>query len=255
MNTQWHEIAEALPELEAIAEGGGGGGEDATMEDTTTATNNSSSYYDESTRRTAAALASRVFFHLEEPKQALRLALESGDVYFNVLHPNTNNNNSNDDDGPYVEQLVNAAIGEYIQRKQKEFDGGEEEEDEDAHDAGGRTSVAGTKKKPSRGIQKGGVKKVVNVIDEEGEEELDMTKLQKVVQLMFQRCYMDGSYGHALGVAFEARECDKVQEILDKLTSTTTTITASSTTTTTVSITSSPAHPGGCVSRCSSSGK
>mmetsp|Transcript_9882 Transcript_9882/g.17772 ORF Transcript_9882/g.17772 Transcript_9882/m.17772 type:complete len:973 (-) Transcript_9882:69-2987(-) len=46
-----------------------------------------------------------------------------------------------------------------------------------------------------------------------------MEKLQNVVHLMFQRCYHDGTYGHALGVAFEARECEKVEEILEKLSS------------------------------------
>ena len=109
-------MAEALPDLEAIAEGGGslddddenmgGGGDDV---------------YDEATKRTAAALASRVFFHLEEPRQALRLALDSGDVYFNVLNPSVK-------DGPYVERLVNAAIGEYVKRKQIEFDGTEDDD-------------------------------------------------------------------------------------------------------------------------------
>ena len=181
VDTLWHEVAEALPDLEAIAEGGGGslllddddenmggGGDDV---------------YDEATKRTAAALASRVFFHLEEPRQALRLALDSGDVYFNVLNPSVK-------DGPYVERLVNAAIGEYVKRKQIEFDGTEEED-------------GGEEEKK----------------DEEEEEELDMEKLQNVVQLMFQRCYADGSYGQALGVAFESREINKVSEILDKLSS------------------------------------
>ncbi len=206
VNTQWHEIAEALPELEAIAEGGGIIEDNATaimMDDVAAAmissNSNAVSLYDESTRRTAAALASRVFFHLEEPRQALRLALDSGDVHFNVLCPNEN-------DGPYVEQLVNAAIGEYIRRKQKEFDGSEEEEMEEEGNGG----VGAAKK--MRGKKK-------TEAEEEGEEgeELDMAKLHNVVQLMFQRCYIDGAYGHALGVAFEARECDKVQEILEKL--------------------------------------
>lgn len=52
----WHEGAEALPELEALAE------------DTTLPLN---------VQQTAAAVASRVFFHSEEPQQALRLALQS----------------------------------------------------------------------------------------------------------------------------------------------------------------------------------
>ena len=72
--------------------------------------------YDNSTRQKAAALASRVFFHLEEPRQALRLALESGSEYFNVLCPRV-------EDMAYVERLVNAAIGEYVKKRREEFDG------------------------------------------------------------------------------------------------------------------------------------
>mmetsp|Transcript_4143 Transcript_4143/g.7986 ORF Transcript_4143/g.7986 Transcript_4143/m.7986 type:complete len:1136 (+) Transcript_4143:53-3460(+) len=174
VDTLWHEVAEALPDLEAIAEGGAlddlGDDDDAAM---------AGDLYDDATKKTAAALASRVFFHLEEPRQALRLALESGEEHFNVLAPS-------EKDGAYVERLVNAAIGEYVARKQKEFDGSVEEEEKK---------------------------------EGEEEEELDMTKLQNVVHLMFQRCYTDGTYGHALGVAFEARECDKVAEILERLSS------------------------------------
>lgn len=171
VDTLWHEVAEALPDLEAIAEGGAIGEDDDDDVAMMTAV------YDDATRKTAAALASRVFFHLEEPRQALRLALESGDDHFNVLAPSAS-------DGAYIERLVNAAIGEYVVRKQREFDGDDASEEKK---------------------------------QEEIEEELDMVKLQKVVHLMFQRCYLDGSYGHAIGVAFESREGDKVKEILDML--------------------------------------
>jgi len=178
VDTLWHEVAESLPDLEAIAEGGAissEGDDDVAM--------SGGDIYDEATKQTAAALASRVFFHLEEPRQALRLALDSGDTYFNVLSPSSK-------DMAYVERLVNAAIGEYVKRKQKEFDGVDD------------SDVVEEEKKED---------------GEDEEEELDMEKLHNVVQLMFQRCYTDGSYGHALGVAFEAREVIKVQEILDKL--------------------------------------
>ena len=188
VDTLWHEVAESLPDLESIAEGSPlGSADDADDDDNNNVAmaTTSDEVYDVATRKTAAALASRVFFHLEEPRQALRLALESGEEYFNVLTPSSK-------DGAYVERLVNAAIGEYVARKQKEFDGEE--------GVGG-----GTNKKEGE--------------EDEEEEELDMEKLQHVVHLMFQRCYTDGSYGHALGVAFEAREGDKVAEILTKLSS------------------------------------
>jgi len=162
VDTLWHEVAESLPDLEAIAEGGEG-----------------HESHDGAARETAAALASRVFFHLEEPRQALRLALESGG-HFDVMAPSKA-------DGPYVERLVNAAIEEYVSRRAREFDG---------EDAAG--AAAG---------------------DEEEEEELDAEKLAGVVHLMFERCYADGSYGHALGVAFEGREAARAAEVLSRLSS------------------------------------
>eukprot|EP00984_Skeletonema_dohrnii_P014979 scaffold6413_cov149-Skeletonema_dohrnii-CCMP3373.AAC.1 len=182
VDTLWHEVAEALPDLEAIAEGGALGEEDEDNDDTNMAVDNSGTavVFDTLTRQKAAALASRVFFHLEEPRQALRLALESGNEYFNVLSPKV-------EDEAYVERLVNAAIGEYVKKRRGEFDG--------AATSGGGGAVK----------------------EEEEEEELDMDKLQSVVHLMFERCYQDGQYGHALGVAFESMEKDKVAEILDRL--------------------------------------
>lgn len=189
VDTLWHEIAESLPDLETIAEGGQPNANAAAADnddnhDTDMADNNNNAagvVYDNSTRQKAAALASRVFFHLEEPRQALRLALESGSEYFNVLSPKV-------EDVAYVERLVNAAIGEYVKKRREEFDGG--------------SSASTTSKKEE---------------EVEEEEELDMDKLQTVVHLMFERCYQDKHYGHALGVAFESMEKDKVEEILDRL--------------------------------------
>mmetsp|Transcript_15820 Transcript_15820/g.24607 ORF Transcript_15820/g.24607 Transcript_15820/m.24607 type:complete len:1136 (+) Transcript_15820:111-3518(+) len=193
VDTLWHEIAEALPDLEAIAEGGTlGGGEDEDDDDNDNdimvdAAPAEVVVFDQRTRQTAAALASRVFFHLEEPRQALRLALESGNEYFNVVKPPK-------EDEAYVERLVNAAIGEYVKKRRGEFD------------------AAGIAAAGAAGEDK-----------EEEEEELDMDKLQSVVHLMFERCYQDGQYGHALGVAFESMEKDKVAEILQRLLLATTT--------------------------------
>ena len=36
--------------------------------------------------------------------------------------------------------------------------------------------------------------------DEDEEASLDMAKLQRVVHLLFERCYADGAYGHAGGL-------------------------------------------------------
>ena len=189
VDTLWHEIAECLPDLEAIAEGAS---PLSLLDDEDDADNNNinnddtadvgMSDYSEATQQTAAALASRVFFHLEEPRQALRLALESGSDHFNVVSPKK-------EDEAYVERLVNAAIGEYVKKRRVEFD-----------TAASSTTTAEEEKDA-----------------EEDEDELDMDKLQTVVHLMFERCYQDGHYSHALGVAFESMEQGKVEEILGRL--------------------------------------
>ena len=209
VDTLWHEIAEALPDLEAIAEGGSSSatndndGNERMMVDDVHGSADAATHathgegridaihhrrHDAITRQKAAALASRVFFHLEEPRQALRLALESGSEYFNVLSPSRS-------DEAYVERLVNAAIGEYVRKRREEFDCGM---------GGGGAGFAGAGAAAS-------------IREEEEEEPLDMDKLQRVVHLMFERCYQDGHYGHALGVAFESMERTKVAEILDRL--------------------------------------
>lgn len=148
----WHEVAEFLPELEAMAE------DDA---------------LDPQSRMTAAAVASRVFFHLEEPNQALRLALEGGEKNFDVVH---------DRSSAYVECLVDAAIDAYVKSGNED---------------------SGT----------------TNTGDEDMEEDLqgmDQAKLQRVVESMFERCYADHAYTHALGVALEAKKVDKVREVLER---------------------------------------
>lgn len=89
VDTLWHEVAESLPDLETIAED-----LDLPL----------------AMRQTAAAVASRVFFHLDEPSQALRLALEAGDAHFDLQRKT-----------PYVQSLVTAALDAYIQERQKMF--------------------------------------------------------------------------------------------------------------------------------------
>jgi 26S proteasome regulatory subunit N2 len=150
VDTQWHEVAQSLPDLEAISED-----TDEEME----------------VRQLAASIASRVFFYLEEPSQALRLALESGDGVFETSGSQSNK--------AFVECLVGAAVDAYIQKKGREHDG-EDEKEEDAVSA------------------------------------LSMEKLQAVVEFMFDRCYSEGKFEHALGIALEAQEIEKVRAVLDQ---------------------------------------
>lgn len=87
VDSLWHEVVESLPDLETIAEDF-----DLPLP----------------MRQTAAAVASRVFFHLDEPSQALRLALEAGEQHFDVQNRT-----------PYVESLITAALDAYIQERRK----------------------------------------------------------------------------------------------------------------------------------------
>ncbi len=92
VDSLWHEVAESLPDLETIAED-----LDLPLD----------------MRQTAAAVASRVFFHLEEPSQALRLALEAGEAHFDLQTKS-----------PYVERLITAALDAYVQERHKLMDEG-----------------------------------------------------------------------------------------------------------------------------------
>ena len=156
----WHEVAESLPELEALAE-------DTDMPATS--------------RQMAAAVASRVFFHLDEPTQALRLAMDAGEAYFD-LHQRT----------PYVERLVAAALDVYIRLRQKHLDDG-------GDDAAGSGTTG----------------------DEDDDEDdeasgLAMDQLKQLVYRMIQTSCKDGKYEDALGIALEARETEQVRSILNE---------------------------------------
>jgi 26S proteasome regulatory subunit N2 len=146
VDTLWHEVAESLPDLETIAED-----LDLPLE----------------MRQTAAAVASRVFFHLEEPSQALRLALEAGEAHFDLQTKS-----------PYVERLITAALDAYVQGRHKLFD----------------DSATGKEATEELGIS--------------------MEQLQGMVYRMLEASCASGKYEHALGVALEAQETNKLRDIL-----------------------------------------
>ena len=168
VDTLWHEVAECLPDLEAIAED-----LEAPAE----------------MRQKAAAVASRVFFHLEEPTQALRLALEAGEGHFDVSQAATT---------PYVERLVAAALDAYVQERRRLV------ADEDdlvvaAAASAKRVSISGKKAQALTAEEVG----------------LPMDRLQALVHRLLESCCATGKYDHALGIALEARETGKVRDILN----------------------------------------
>jgi len=169
VDLHWHEIATYLPDLEAMAESG---------TNATTSDESADATYNQEIRSKAAALASRVFFHLEEPSQALRLALESHGM--DLFETSKSNKRG---DGPYVDCLIGAAMDAYVKQKKSSHGyGGDNKADADDGEGG----------------------------------ELDEEKLSSVVQKLFERCYAEGHYEHALGVALEAMEASRVVEILDR---------------------------------------
>ena len=53
--------------------------------------------------------------------------------------------------------------------------------------------------------------------NEDGEADnasLDTDKFDRMVWIVFERCYIDRQYGHALGIAVKARETSMIQELM-----------------------------------------
>jgi len=157
IDTLWHEVAEFLPDLEAMAE-------DEALS--------------ESQRQCAAAVASHVFFHLEEPNQALRLALEGGPEHFDIKK----SGDATEKDSTYTQCLMTAAVDAYIKINQHSTEPQEE-------------TTAAALDGDLSGI--------------------DVAKLNQLVELMFERCYKDNQLTHALGIAIEAQKIEKIREVLD----------------------------------------
>ena len=181
VDTLWHEVAESLPDLEAIAEGASGTTGAADADDVAVPG------LDLPSRQTAAAIASRVYFHLEEPVQSLRLALDAGVQHFNPAAEGSRGD-------PYVECLVGAALEAYVQKSRGEHDAAVE----------------------SAGAEKGGADGGGDEDDDDESTLLDPAKLAALVDLMFVRCYADATHAHALGVALEARSLPKIAECLTR---------------------------------------
>jgi len=132
----WSEISDAIPLIEELSE-------DETFQ----------------SHELAAAVASKIFFHLEEYDDALRLALGAG-KYFDV-----------DARTEYVEMLISKCMDTYIKTYSCPVDA------------------------------------QLSPLD---------PRLANVVERMFQRCYADGEFFHAIGIALEARRLDKIEEVLKR---------------------------------------
>ena len=156
VETLWYEVATVLPDLEALAEN-----TDLPLE----------------TRQIAAAVASRVFFHLGEPQQALRLALEAGELDLG----------QND---PYSKRLVAAALDSYIALRRSQ---------EDEENTTTSTTTA-----------------ITSATRNESTDPLPVIPLQTLVHKLLRLSCESGHAADALGIALETREADQVQSILQQ---------------------------------------
>jgi 26S proteasome regulatory subunit N2 len=170
VDSLWHQVAESLPDLEATAE-------DITLP--------------VEMRQTAAAVASRVFFHLEESHQALRLALEAGEQHFDPMSQS-----------PYVERLVAAALDAYVKERRKLL--GDDEDEKTSTCTAATATATATSKEPSTAAAAAAA----------ATTGLPFDQLQAMVHRLLSSSCAHGKYDHALGIALEARETDKVRDIL-----------------------------------------
>eukprot|EP00928_Gymnodinium_smaydae_P054803 TRINITY_DN3850_c0_g1_i4.p1 TRINITY_DN3850_c0_g1~~TRINITY_DN3850_c0_g1_i4.p1 ORF type:complete len:1088 (-),score=297.05 TRINITY_DN3850_c0_g1_i4:206-3379(-) len=135
----WHEIADYLTDIESLYEEPSFPG-----------------------RQLAALVASKVFYHLEEYEDALRLALGAGDLFDLGQR------------SEYVEKVVAVAIDEYVKKRTENFE-------------------LELKKKDPVAID---------------------SRLENVVDRMFNRCMDDKAYKQGLGMALECRRLDKVKDFV-----------------------------------------
>ena len=139
-------------------------------------------------------VASKVFYHLEELDDALKYALGAGDL-FDVSQQSQ-----------YVETLVAKCIDEYIAQKQREY--------QQTHKAHAKHITLATASSPatddtaappaasSASASSGGAFAPID------------PRLVTVVERMFQRCYDDGQYHQALGIAIESKRLDQVKQAI-----------------------------------------
>lgn len=60
------------------------------------------------------------------------------------------------------------------------------------------------------------IEKRVAIVDGKDETVKIDPKMENVITRMFERCYEDGQYNQAIGVALESRRLDKVKEAIEK---------------------------------------
>lgn len=163
VDSNWAEASEVVAAVEALAE-------DASF----------------ASRHLAASVASKIYYHLEEYGEAVRLALAAGDSFFDASSSSTDQDDttaqqkpSAANDAQYVSTLVSRCIDDYVK---------------------GRSSTGA-----AAAASSGAAAAAATAVD---------PRIVAVVDKMFQRCWRDGQWTQALGVALEAHRLDAVEETL-----------------------------------------
>ena len=60
------------------------------------------------------------------------------------------------------------------------------------------------------------IEKRVAIVDHKEEGIIIDSKMESVIQRMFDRCYEDGQFNQAIGIALESRRLDKVREAIER---------------------------------------
>jgi len=128
-------------------------------------------------RAVARAIASKVFYHLSDLSSSLRLALTLLNTpFFDVVN----------DSSAYVKAVTWEAISYYVKERSRP-DAGDED------DNNGDDDEAMDGKKSSKEF---------------------MGHVEKVVDLMFERCFKNASYNNSMGIALSSLHLPRVQQIL-----------------------------------------
>ena len=189
---EWSLMVTILPDLEALAED-----ESVVVGDSrrsTTATTNppTTNHPHQQLSQLAAAIASQVFFYLEEPNAALRLALLAGP--YSPLTTTTSRSPATALNDPYVTTLVRAALDAYIQTRQQEWE---------------------TTLSPS------GTPSSTTMIPTATESSLllqwNTGQLQPMIDTIIESAMATGEvsqYRYAIGICYDARDIPKLQYVL-----------------------------------------
>lgn len=181
VDESWSEISESVTTIEALAE---------------------DSHFE--AQKYASMLTSKLFYHLEEYDDALRYALSSGEL-FDLDH----------DESEYASVIVGRCLETFVKANNEEEDGdgdNNDGEDDDGPSFSARRAgdddddmIASSPSKAPGGVTMGARRR------SSSKQNKTDPRLEAIVEKMIDRCYAQGNYKRAIGVALEAKRLDKLK--------------------------------------------